>query len=105
MLASVSTNVKVFIEVFKTLLFPSLITDLFHLWYDETYGSKILRSTIPTLLGHVKVKVTDLEFSCDSILDHILSTVKEKVYPIPKKKKRKKNDLPTSLPTHSEIDG
>ena len=28
----------------------------------------------------------------DSILDHILSTVKEKVYPI---KKKKKNDLPT----------
>ena len=29
----------------------------------------------------------------DSILDHILSTVKENVYPIQKKKK--KNDLPT----------
>ena len=33
----------------------------------------------------------------DSILDHILSTVKEKEYPIQKKKK-KKNDLPTYLP-------
>ena len=57
-----STNVKVFVKVFKTSLFPNLITDLIHLWYDDTYWSKILRST--TTLGHVKVKVTDLEFSC-----------------------------------------
>ena len=63
-LASASTNVKVFVNVFKTSLFPNLITDLIHLWYDDkcTYWSKILRSTIPTTLGHVKVKVTDLEF-------------------------------------------
>ena len=52
------------VKVFKTLLFPNLITDLIHLWYDDTYLSKILRSTIPTTPGHVKVKVTDLEFSC-----------------------------------------
>ena len=38
----------------------------------------------------------------DSILDHILSTVKEKVYPIQKKKKKKRM---TYLPTHSEIGG
>ena len=57
-------NVKVFVKVFKTSLFPNLITDLIHLWYDDTYWSKILCSTIPTTLGHVKVKVTDLEFSC-----------------------------------------
>ena len=57
-LASASTNVKVFVKVFKTSLFPILITDLLHLWYDDTYWSKILRSTIPTTLGHVKVKVT-----------------------------------------------
>ena len=63
-LASASTNVKVFVKVFKTSLFPNLITDLIHLWYGDTYWSKILRSTIPTTLGHVKVKVTDLEFSC-----------------------------------------
>ena len=63
-LASASTNVKVFVKVFKTSLFPNLITDLIHLWYDDTYWSKILRSVIPTTLGHVKVKVTDLEFSC-----------------------------------------
>ena len=56
--ASASTNVEVFIKVFKTSLFPNLITDLIHLWYDDTYWSKILRSTIPTTLGHVKVKVT-----------------------------------------------
>ena len=62
--ALASTNVKVFVKVFKTSLFPNLITDLIHLWYDndDTYWSKILRSTIPTTLGHVKV--TDLEFSC-----------------------------------------
>ena len=54
-LASVSTNVKVFIKVYKTSLFPNLITDLIHLWYDDTYWSKILRSTIPTTPGHVKV--------------------------------------------------
>ena len=53
-------NVKVFVKVFKTL-FPNFITDLIHLWYDYTYWSKSLRSTIPTTLGHVKV--TDLEFS------------------------------------------
>ena len=59
-----STNVNVFIKVFKPSLFPNLITDLLHLWYDDTYWTKILRSTILTTLGHVKVKVTDLEFSC-----------------------------------------
>ena len=55
---------KFSLKVFKTSLFPTLITDLIHLWYDDTYWSKILRSTNPTTLGHVKVKVTDLEFSC-----------------------------------------
>ena len=63
-LASLPTNVKVFVIFFKTSLFLSLITDLIHLWYDYTYWSKILRSTIPNTPGHVKVKVTDLEFSC-----------------------------------------
>ena len=63
-LASASTNVKVFIKVFKPSLFPNLIIDLIHLWYGDTYWYKTLRSTIPTTLGHVKVKVTDLEFSC-----------------------------------------
>ena len=63
-LALASTNVKIFVKVFKTSLFPNLITDLIHLWYDDTYWSKILHSTITTTLGHVKVKVTDLEFSC-----------------------------------------
>ena len=63
-LALASTNVKVFVKVFKTSLFPNLITDLIHLWCDDKYWSKILRSTIPITLGHVKVKVTALEFSC-----------------------------------------
>ena len=63
-LASACTNVKVFVTVFKTSLFPNLITDFVHLLYDYTYWSKILGSTIPTTLDHVKVKVTDLEFLC-----------------------------------------
>ena len=61
---SQNLNVKVFVKVFKTSLFPNLITDLIHLLYDDTYWSKILCSTIPTTLGHIKVKVTDLEFKC-----------------------------------------
>ena len=58
--ALASTNVKVFIKIFKTSLFPNLNTDLIHLRYGYTYWSKILRSTIPTTLSHVK----DLELSC-----------------------------------------
>ena len=46
------------------ILRPNLTTELIHLWYDDTYWSKILSSTIPTTLGHVMVKVTDLEFLC-----------------------------------------
>ena len=57
-------NVKVFVEVFKTSLFPNLITDLIHLWYMIHIGPKFFCSTVPTTPGHVKVKVTDLEFSC-----------------------------------------
>ena len=63
-LRSRNLNVKVFVKVFKTSLFPNLITDLIHLWYDDTYWSRILHNTIPTTLGHVKVKVTDFEFKC-----------------------------------------
>ena len=48
----VHTNVKVFVKVFKTSLFPNLVTDLLHLWYHDTYWSKILRSTIPTILSY-----------------------------------------------------
>ena len=59
---SYCTTVKVFVKVFKTSLFPNRIMDLIQLWYDYTFWSKILRSSIPTTLGHVKV--TDLEFSC-----------------------------------------
>ena len=63
--ASASTNVKVFVKVFKTS-FPNLITDLIHLWYDYTHWSKTLCSTIPSTLVYVKVMVTDLEFSCEN---------------------------------------
>ena len=60
-LASAFTNVNVFVKVFKTILFPDS-TDLIQV---RLYISvQIFRSTIPTTLGHVKVKVTDLEFSC-----------------------------------------
>ena len=62
--ALVSTNVKVFIKVLRRHCFLTLSPILIRLWYDYTYWSKILHSTIPTTLGHVKVKVTDLEFSC-----------------------------------------
>ena len=54
----------VFFKVFKTSLFPNLTKDSVHLWYGDTYWSKILHSAIPTTLGHIKVKATDLEFSC-----------------------------------------
>ena len=67
-LASVlaSANINIFLKVFLDLIFPNFITNLIHLWYDYTSWSKILCSTIPFILGHVKVKVkvTDLEFSC-----------------------------------------
>ena len=63
---SQNLKVKVCVKDFKTSFLPNRITDFIHLWFDDTYLSKILRSTIPTTLGHVKVKikVTDLEFSC-----------------------------------------
>ena len=64
--ALASTNVKVFVKVFKTSLFPNLMISLIHLWYAYTYWSKIMPSTISTTLGHVKIKVTDLEFSCET---------------------------------------
>ena len=31
---------------------------MIHLWYNDTYWSKYLRSTIPTTLDYVIVKVT-----------------------------------------------
>ena len=42
---------KFSLKFFKYSFFPNLITDLIHLWYDDTYWSKILHSTIPTNLG------------------------------------------------------
>ena len=48
-LALASTNVKVFVKVFRSSLFPNLITNFIHLWYDYTYWSKLLCSTIPTM--------------------------------------------------------
>ena len=43
MLASASTYVKVFVKVFKTSLFPNLITDLIHLWYDDNIGPNFVQ--------------------------------------------------------------
>ena len=40
----------------KFLSAPSALMTMtlrFHLWYDDTYWSKILHSTIPTTLSHV----------------------------------------------------
>ena len=36
--------------------------DLVYIWYDDTYWSKILCSTIPSPVDDFEVKVTDLEF-------------------------------------------
>ena len=36
--------------------------DFIHLWHDDRALSKILRSTIPSPLHVLKVKVTDFEF-------------------------------------------
>ena len=38
--------------------------DLVYVWYDDSYWSKILFSTIPTAMHDLKVKVTDLELLC-----------------------------------------
>ena len=51
-------NVKVFVKVFKTSLFPNLTTNFILLWYGDNYWSKILPSSILTPLVHVKDKVT-----------------------------------------------
>ena len=67
-------NVNVFVKVFKTSLFPNLITRFICLWFDDTYLSKILRRTISTTLGHVKVKVTEflcLNFTSKFLVAHI----------------------------------
>ena len=76
-LASASRNVEVFIKVFKTSLFPNLITDLIHLWYDDTYWSKILHSTIPNPLSYVKVmlKVYAKVFRISLLLNQMMDLV------------------------------
>ena len=56
-------NDKVFVYVFKTSLFPNLITKLIHLWFDEYFAHCNRPIPPPPTLGHVKIKVTDLEFS------------------------------------------
>ena len=38
--------------------------DLIYIWYDDTYWSKILFSTIHTPTCDLKVKVTVLELLC-----------------------------------------
>ena len=61
-------NVKVFIHVFKTLLFPNLIAELIHLWFDEYFAHCNPPNPIPNSFpGHVKIKVTNLEFSRNKV--------------------------------------
>ena len=57
-----------YIKVFRTSLFPNPLMDLFHVWYDDRYWSKILHSAIPTPTHVFKVKVTDLELLCQSFV-------------------------------------
>ena len=38
--------------------------DLFYIWYDGRYWSKILHSAIPNPIHDFKVKVTYLELLC-----------------------------------------
>ena len=38
--------------------------DLVYIWYADRYLSKILFSTIPTLMHDLKVKVMDFELLC-----------------------------------------
>ena len=38
--------------------------DLVYIWYDDRNWSKILFSTIPTLVHDLKVKVMDLKLLC-----------------------------------------
>ena len=59
-LASVSANVKVLRQRFRTRLFPNPIMYVVHVWFDVRYWSKLLRSTIRSLKG----QVTDLELLC-----------------------------------------
>ena len=42
--------------------------DLVYVWYDDRHWSKILLSTIPTRMHDLKVKVTDLELLCSSLI-------------------------------------
>ena len=35
--------------------------DLVYIWYDDSYWSKVLFTTIPTPACDLKIKVTDLE--------------------------------------------
>ena len=66
-LALASTNRRpqmFYVKVFRTSLFPNSFMDLVYIWYDDRYWSKILFSTIPTLMHDLRVKVTDLELLC-----------------------------------------
>ena len=55
-------ELKFYVKVNKTSLFPNHLIDLLHVWYDDTYWSKVLHSTINNQQGHLKVNVMDLEF-------------------------------------------
>ena len=46
--------------------------NLVHVWHDDRYYSKILCGTIYTSVHDFKVKVTDLDFLCQSFMSKFL---------------------------------
>ena len=47
---------------FTMSIFAKPLMELNHVWHDDRYVSKMLRSIILTPAGDIKVKVTHLEF-------------------------------------------
>ena len=64
LLALASANVNVLRKSFRTSLFRKPLMDLVNVWFDDSYWSKILCSTIPSPLHDLKINFTDLEFLC-----------------------------------------
>ena len=60
----VAFHIKALHLRFYDLIICKPSDDFDHVWYDKRYWFKIWRSTIPTPVQYLKVKVTDLEFLC-----------------------------------------
>ena len=56
-----TSMLKFYVKVFRTSLFPNIMMDLVHVWYDGRYWSIRLCRTICTPHNGLKVKLTDLE--------------------------------------------